>query len=257
MTASNYPNERLHGQLVHDLGARIVGHQFVSGQSIPTEDELVAQTGASRTAVREAAKVLAGKGLLVSRTSAGTRVQEERHWSLLDADVMAWRYESNPTLKQLEDLAGLRIALEPEAARVAAECQDLAALARVSEAFSDMRANMRDLDAFIQADLRFHQAIFEASGNELLIHLHSTMSVAMSAVRQVHTRSLRRNRQTLPDHERVLLALRGGNAGEAAAVMRSLVEGARADIEKAYRRPRHRPGDGQPASLTDLPRRKN
>lgn len=252
--ASSSP-KRLHTQLVHDLGVRIVGHHLAPGEPVPTEEELVSQTGASRTAVREALKVLAGKGLIASRTSAGTRVQDERRWSLLDAHVIAWRYETNPTLKQLEDLAGLRIALEPEAARVAASGDDLAAVARIAEAYVEMEATIKDLDAFIAADLRFHQTIFEASKNELLIHLHSTMSVALSAVRQVHTRSNRRNRQTLPMHKQVFHAIRDGDADQAQSVMRALVVGARTDIEKAYRPPDKATGTfGSPHAL---PRRKN
>lgn len=233
--AGAYPNSRLHGRLVHDLGSSIVRGDIAPGTAIPTEDELATEFGASRTAVREAVKVLAGKGLVLSRTSAGTRVQDERAWNLLDADVLAWRYEESPTLKHLEDLAALRLSLEPEAARIAAENVTDSSLAAISEALDEMRATMTDVDAFIAADLRFHQAIVEASGNELFIHIQSMVSVAFSSVRQLHTRSVRRNRQTLPDHELVLDAIRDRDSEMAVQRMRSLAEIARSDVKKAHR----------------------
>ena len=47
-------------------------------------------------------------------------MQPSESWNLLDPDVLAWRYEDEPTDRHLLDLTGLRVALEPEAARLAA-----------------------------------------------------------------------------------------------------------------------------------------
>ncbi len=234
MATETYPSRRLHGQLVHELGSRIVNGEITPGAALPTEEELATELGASRTAVREAVKVLTGKGLVLSRTSAGTRVQTERSWNLLDPDILSWRYDQ-PSLKHLEDLAALREALEPEAARIAAEQVTDSSLAVISEALDEMHATMTDLDAFITADLKFHRAIVEASGNELLIHIQSMMSVALSSVRQLHTRSVRRNKQTMPGHERVLDAIRDRDGEAAAAEMQSLTQQAHHDVRKAHR----------------------
>lgn len=62
-------------QVVHALGARIVGGSLAPGTSIPIEEELVGELGVGRSAVREGVKVLAGKGLLETRRSAGTIVR--------------------------------------------------------------------------------------------------------------------------------------------------------------------------------------
>ena len=74
MTAA-YPAQARHGQVVHGLGAQIVRGELGPGCPVPTEDELVSQFEVGRSALREGVKVLAGKGLLESRTSAGTRVR--------------------------------------------------------------------------------------------------------------------------------------------------------------------------------------
>ena len=87
MTAA-YPDQARHAQVVHGLGAQIVRGQLPPGAAVPTEDELVGQFDVGRSALREGVKVLAGKGLLESRTSAGTRVRPRESWNLLDPDVL-------------------------------------------------------------------------------------------------------------------------------------------------------------------------
>src|SRR3984957_7506859 len=120
MTAA-YPGQARHAQVVHALGAAIVRGELGPGRPVPTEDELVSQCEVGRSALREGVKVLAGKGLLESRTSAGTRVRPRESWNLLDPDVLTWRFTPSPGAGDIRALAGLRVALEPGAARLAAE----------------------------------------------------------------------------------------------------------------------------------------
>ena len=94
MTAA-YPGQARHAQVVHALGAAIVRGELGPGSPVPTEDELVSRFEVGRSALREGVKVLAGKGLLESRTSAGTRVRPRESWNLLDPDVLRWRYSED------------------------------------------------------------------------------------------------------------------------------------------------------------------
>ena len=94
MTAA-YPGQARHAQVVHALGAAIVRGELGPGSPVPTEDELVGRFEVGRSALREGVKVLAGKGLLESRTSAGTRVRPRESWNLLDPDVLRWRYSED------------------------------------------------------------------------------------------------------------------------------------------------------------------
>ena len=226
----------LHGRLVHELGRRIVSGDLAPGELLPTENELVIELGSSRSAVREAVKVLTAKGLVRARTRAGTLVQPERAWNLLDPDVLAWRYEGHPTADQLDDLAGLRVALEPEAARLAATSRDRRAVGTIRDCYRRMEDTVSEPDEFIGHDLAFHRAVVEAGGNQLLVHLNELMSAALAAGRQVHTRNVRRNRRTLPAHRAVLEAITSRDADEAAAVMRRLVLGAQQDLRRDRRR---------------------
>jgi DNA-binding FadR family transcriptional regulator len=231
--ARSYSSHGLHGRLVHELGLRIVTGQFSAGDTLPTEEKLVVELGVGRSALREAVKVLAGKGLLLARPKIGTQVQAERRWNLLDPDVLAWRYESEPTAEQLDDLAGMRVALEPEAARLAARMRDRGAVRIIRADYEAMASTLTDTEQFIANDLRFHRSVIEASANQLLIHLNDVMSVALAAARQVHTRDARRNRRTLPGHLAVLEAIENRDADRAASLMRALVQGAQHDIRRA------------------------
>lgn len=230
-----YRSDGVHGRLVHDLGARIVSGALPVGSTLPTEEQLVAELGSGRSAVREATKVLSAKGLVRSRTKVGTVVQPEAAWNLLDPDVLAWRYEGEPTPGQLDDLAGMRVAIEPEAARLAAKAKRRSTLQPIREAFSRMEDTLDDPDEFITHDLAFHRAVVEAGGNALLIHLEVLMSVAFAAARQVHTRNVRRNRRTLPAHRAVLEAIESRDAEEASRLMRELVRSAQHDIRRERR----------------------
>ncbi|WP_204039609.1 FadR/GntR family transcriptional regulator [Acrocarpospora phusangensis] len=226
-----YPDGARHGLVVHTLGPQIVRGGRKPGDLVPTEEALVNELGVGRSAVREGVKVLAGKGLLVTRTSAGTRVRARASWNLLDPDVLAWRYDPDPTEYDIRVLADLRVALEPGAARVAAERADAAGIRGIDEALAALYATVEDPDAFIEADLRFHQAIFAAADNDLLLYIHEVIAIALRSVREVHTRAVEHNKETLPMHEKVALAIRKRHHRKAEDAMRAVVEGARHDAE--------------------------
>jgi len=237
ISGRRYRSDGVHGRLVHELGRRIVTGRLAPGEVLPTEAALVEELGSGRSAVREAVKVLTAKGLVRTRTKVGTVVQPEAAWNLLDPDVLAWRYQAQPTNyqptgKQLDDLAGLRIALEPQAARLAARARDRSGIAAIGHAYLRMTETIDDPDAFIAHDLAFHRAITEAAGNLLLSQLSDLLAVAFEAARQVHTRNVRRNRRTLPAHKAVLDAITARDADLAEELMRKLVTGAQHDIRR-------------------------
>ena len=75
---------RLHGTIARDIGVRIVGGRIAPGSVLEGEIEASERLEVSRTAYREAVRILAAKGLIESRPKLGTRVSEPRHWHLLD-----------------------------------------------------------------------------------------------------------------------------------------------------------------------------
>lgn len=223
------PTASRHAHVVQELGSRIVQQSLDAGTVLPTEDELAGELRVGRSAVREGVKVLAGKGLLETRRSAGTRVRPRTSWNLLDAEVLRWRFAVS-TPADLAEIADLRVALEPGAARLAAESGDLAARRAVGVAMAELWACLDDNEAFVRADLAFHRAVFVAAGNELLLHVHDVVEAALAAVRPLHSHSTGHNRSTLAAHEEVAASIQRGHHRKAETAMRAVVEGARADL---------------------------
>src|SRR5229473_6570900 len=106
---SQYPEQSLHGRVVHAMGRRIVSGDLQPGALLPAELELKA----SRTVVREAIKVLAAKGLVESRPKTGTRVRPTDSWNLLDPTSSPGSSEGVPQpafLRKLTDFDAFDLA---------------------------------------------------------------------------------------------------------------------------------------------------
>ena len=156
----------LHSVLVHNLGLAIA-EGTLAPHSILRLDELEAQHSVSRSVVREATRVLSSKGMLESRRRLGTVVQPEESWNAYDPQVIRWRLASSKRLEQLQALNELRGAIEPQAARLAAERASWdAGSDLVSQAARLWAAGQRgDHDEFLRLDIEFHAAVLKASGN--------------------------------------------------------------------------------------------
>lgn len=156
-------------RLAESIGRRILAGETAPGDILPGEVELGEMYGVSRTAVREAIKMLAAKGMVFPRPRIGTRVMPKKNWNYLDQDLLAWLdFDADSAL--LTEYQQARLMLEPEAAALAAlnatedERQELQALLvemhEMGEHF--------DQDRWIEIDTRFHQLIYFSSGNHFI-----------------------------------------------------------------------------------------
>src|ERR1700712_2302740 len=83
--------------VAHVIGCRIVQGMHPSGALLPTEHELCAALGVSRPALREGLRLLGAKGMIVGRRKVGTVVRPRSDWNMLDAAVLAWHLEQEPS----------------------------------------------------------------------------------------------------------------------------------------------------------------
>jgi DNA-binding FadR family transcriptional regulator len=114
---------------------------------------------------------LAAKGLITSRARQGIRILPETEWNLFDADVLRWIRDSNPSLQLLKEFTELRVAVEAEAAKLAAERQDLEKIALIGLALERMKRAEQGLDDPLESDIAFHLSILNASGNRFFMQL--------------------------------------------------------------------------------------
>src|SRR5437899_1890342 len=84
----------LHEHVIEEIGKRIVQGEFAAGKALPGEAQLCEMLGVSRTALREAMRVLASKGLVLPRRKIGTMVHPSEHWNYLDPQILSWLLES-------------------------------------------------------------------------------------------------------------------------------------------------------------------
>ena len=222
----------MHGRLVEQIGRRILGGELAPGAMLPREAELVQELGISRTAVREAIKVLAAKGLVESRQKLGMRVRPERAWNLLDPDVLAWQAASGPSPELTAHLVELRRMIEPAAARLAATRRSAEQLQALASALADMTAAVDDPLAYYRADLAFHRAVFAASGNPFVDRLGAIVSAVLEVSFRLQRRSLIPMAVGLAMHERVLAAVRARDADAAERAMDEIIEEARIELEQ-------------------------
>jgi DNA-binding FadR family transcriptional regulator len=153
------------------LGQWIVNGRLPSSEVMPTEPELAASLGVGRTTVRDAVKVLSGKGLVRTARRYGTRITPESSWNLLDADVIAWHDPDHPRMRRIfAETTELRSIVEPGAAALAASRATPEQSEMILAAAQAMRPE-GDVRALFLADCRFHLTILEATQNQVMRQL--------------------------------------------------------------------------------------
>lgn len=149
---------------------RILAGDLRSGDRLPTERDLAEQFQVSRTAVREALKILAQKGLVDMRPGRGTMVIDGANEALRHALGLMMRLKLGE-VGGSNMLIEVREMLEVEIAGLAAARATDSDTTALREAVQVMDTNLRDVDAFIAADNQFHEALARATQNPLILAL--------------------------------------------------------------------------------------
>ena len=228
--------QRLRGSLAQQLAVRILTGELPEGHVFPGEVEYAAQLGISRSVLREAFRILTAKGLVDGRPKAGTRVRPRREWSLLDPDLLAWQFEAEPSLKFLRDLFELRLLVEPGAAALAAARRSKEQIERMRRALAIMARESLGTEAGRLADQHFHMSMLEATRNDAIVALASSIMAAIAWTTLYKQRKRALPRDPLPDHRAVFEAIAAADATRARTAMAELVRLALADTEVALRR---------------------
>ena len=215
--------KKLYVRLAERIGRDIVAGRRAPGSLLPNAAEMCAKFSISRTTLREAYSILIAKGLIEARARTGTRVRSADAWSALDPEVLAWRFETTPSRIWLEDLLALRQMVEPAAAALAASVASPSAFNRIAEAYQWMARSENGTEDRVRADLDFHMAILEASGNQLLVTISAAIGSAVErAFRPTSRRPARADERQLLQHRQILEAIRN-HAPELARDRMSLV----------------------------------
>ncbi len=163
----------IHVQVARDIARGILSGDLAEGSIIPGEMALCEQFGISRTALREAVKLLTSKGLLESRPKIGTRVVDRAYWNFLDPQLIEWMDGISDVEQFCGQFLGLRRAIEPEACALAARFASAEQRIELSATFQEMvevsEAEPFDQMRWLDVDTRFHSLIFNATGNDFFL----------------------------------------------------------------------------------------
>jgi GntR family galactonate operon transcriptional repressor len=236
---AGYSNRGVHGQTVREVARRILSGTFPEG-SVISVDALEEDLGVSRTALREALKVVAAKGLVDARQKRGTFVRPRSDWNLLDADVIRWRFEEVPDESFFDSLQEVRGIVEPAVARLAAErCTD-DDVKVLEEALDEMAGATGEPALAVEADLRFHRALMAATHNEVLVRMEVLLEAGL-ATRNRLVHGAKPHDDPVPSHRLVFDAVRDHDAAGAEAAMSALLDKAMADLIDARKKARSKP----------------
>jgi DNA-binding FadR family transcriptional regulator len=218
-----FASRRLHDQVVNELGGRIVRDEFGTKGLLPTELELVAEFGVSRNALREAVKVLVGKGLLDVRPKTGTRIRPRTDWNLLDRSVLDWHASSKDKTRHSFNLVEFRLIVEPRASFLAAKRASKAEQAAILDACTRLEHCVSHPDDIPQTDIVFHNLIHLASQNPLLIYLGNLLGSLMSIQVRLTSEDIEQFKKGLPYHRKLAEAIAARDAKRAEAMSTALV----------------------------------
>jgi DNA-binding FadR family transcriptional regulator len=210
--------------LLEVLVERIVGGVYAPGQLIPTESQLGAEYGVSRSVVRESVKVLVEKGLIRIDRGKGTVVAKPQEWRSLDAIVLAARLRGPEREKVLHELFVLRRCVEPELAALAAATATAEDVVQLSMAVNEMSGLVAEPDEYAAADLAFHQSIVHMSGiglaQELFLAINEPLTVSRTLTNQISGAVENAHKH----HLSICDAIRSGNAAAARDAMQSHID---------------------------------
>lgn len=214
-------SETVYSQLLEEIMA---GH-FGAGDRLPTENQLAQRFSVSRPVVREALQRLQTDGVVIARQGSGTYVQRS-------PSQRVGELTSLHSLREVLQVMELRMSLEALSARLAARNrteEQMLAIESACQALGDALTQDRPAS---DADYAFHRAIAVASHNDVLVQtldqlstrVKGGMSVTLSLTREA---SEKRRARVLDEHDRIVHAIRIGDADSAAIAMRYHLDQAR------------------------------
>jgi GntR family transcriptional regulator, transcriptional repressor for pyruvate dehydrogenase complex len=216
-----FPRERLAERILRDLGERIATGELSPGQLLPAEAQLATHYGVSSRVVREALGALAARGLVEVRAGKGTVVRGVDSSPLRDFFDVALRADS----RGIWDLFELRKLVEVQIAELAARRATKLDMERCEDALRRLEAAAESFtpEAYVIADIDFHQAVAAAAGNRMLGLL---LEGLREPLRKARTRSWQGRirvghevQDQLAMHRRILAAIKRHQPGAAAAAM--------------------------------------
>lgn len=215
-------SETLSSRVSRELIRSIVSGRFAPHDMLPTEEQLCAEFGVSRSVVREAMKNVAGIGLTRTRQGQGTIVLPAEHWNNFSVELIRARRDTETMHEVLAEVMELRSIVEVRAAGLAAQRANDENLDRMADLIETMAGVTDDVPAFIGLDIEFHDEIFRATANHLIGSLFAILRPVLEIAREIGVSAQPQPAglaAAVDEHEQILRAVRGGDVAGAQQAM--------------------------------------
>jgi GntR family transcriptional regulator, transcriptional repressor for pyruvate dehydrogenase complex len=225
---------RLGQVVIERLSEAILDGRLKPGDPLPSEGQIAAACGISKQIAREAIRDLAAMGVIQIQQGKVARVRS------LDAEPLGrfFRFAVRASKEGLGEAVEMRRLLEPPIARLAALRRTADDLARLDTILQRMQGSLLDAPAWIEADLDFHEAIAEMSGNRLLrLQMRGLRPILQDVMQLFNARRKRSKaewRETFERHARVVAAIKSGDGDAAFRAMEHHFEAAQDAIRDLF-----------------------
>jgi GntR family transcriptional regulator, transcriptional repressor for pyruvate dehydrogenase complex len=229
------PRDSLTTQVARDLAVRIDSGDLKAGSQLPPERELMERYGVSRTVVREATSSLRASGRVATHQGRGAFVL---------SPPLAFRFTIDPeqlsTLRDVLHVMDVRLAVEAEAASLAASRHSAAQLAAIHAALAALAANLRKPSGNSASDVAFHLAIAAATGNAYFTQLLTELAPRLLPRQRLdlfgdnRRRKLEYLTRLQQEHTDIFLAIERRDPDAARAAMRLHLSNSRERLRLAF-----------------------
>ena len=213
-------------QIAEQLRAAIVDGRFKIGERLPTEDELAQRYGVSRPSVREALKRLAAQNLVRARRgpTGGNFVVQPSYSELAESLSGAATLLVGMGALDIEEIIEARRTLQGSCLSLAVSQATAEHIAKLEAALEHQQNPDISDEAFCQADVAFHRALVDATGNGMLRFVMYTVIEALIPVTNMVVTVVRERSAITSLHAQMLEHLRQGDAASLQARMDELLD---------------------------------
>jgi len=195
---------KLSDEILERLQTLITSAGLSAGDEMPSERELMERFGVGRPAIREAMQALSNMGLVSISQGERAKVRELTADSILSQIDQSAKILLSNSAESLEHLKSARIFFELGIVRQATEQATKADVERLNTIVELQKNSLGDGEAFIDADMLFHTAIAEISGNPIYVAVSKSM---LGWLKEYHTEVLiwsGKEEFTLVEHEEII-----------------------------------------------------
>lgn len=222
-------------QAVEVLGRRITNDVYTQDSVLPTEEELAQSLGVSRATVRDAVKVLSGKGLLRTARRYGTRVRRIEEWNLIDGDVVSWHEPSHPRFRRIfAETTEIRTILEPAAAALAASRGTPEQVQTLLEAANAIHPGQVDVERLFAADCQFHVTLLDMTQNNVMRQMRQIILTMLRVSYEFGVVNPKNDKVSREGHLAVAEAIAARDSEGARRAMSAMLELNRSVADKSW-----------------------